>query len=127
MYVVFVYYKLESKKNLLRIRKKSFHLQFYMETPEGLNSEKHKDTYEIYPTKFASSTRKHKKIIEIPNQTIETKQISNKSMFSTSEVKRSQKFVWGLPDGICRLNPKSQKNYPCTKSTNRNENFAKNN
>jgi hypothetical protein len=53
---------------------------------------KNKDTYGIYPTKFASSTQK----------------ISNKSMFRTSKVKRRQKFVWGLPDGVaCRLNPKS--------------------
>jgi hypothetical protein len=33
-----------------------------------------------------------------------------KSMFSSLKVKRNQKFVWELPDGICRLNPKSLKN-----------------
>jgi hypothetical protein len=33
---------------------------------------KNKDTYGIYPTKFASSTQKHKKVIETPNQPIET-------------------------------------------------------
>jgi hypothetical protein len=60
-----------------------------------------------YPTKFASSTQKHKKVIETPNQPIEIKKISNKSMFSTSKVKRRQKIVWGLPYEICRLNPKS--------------------
>jgi hypothetical protein len=49
--------------------------------------------YGIYPTKFASSTQKHKKIIKTPNQPIEIKKISNKSMFSTSKVKRRQKFV----------------------------------
>jgi hypothetical protein len=68
---------------------------------------KNKDTYGIYPTKFASSTQNHKKVVEIPNQPIEIKKISNKSMFSTSKVKRGQKFVWGLLDGICGLNPKS--------------------
>jgi hypothetical protein len=84
-----------------------------------------------------------KKVIEIPNQPIETKKNSNKSMFSISKMKRrqnsyrgylkklsehqiyqsgriffqqsmlstlkmkrSQKFVWELPDGICKLNPK---------------------
>jgi hypothetical protein len=57
---------------------------------------KNKDTYAIYPTKFASSTQKHKKVIETPNQPVEIKKISNKSMFSTSKVKRRQKFVWGL-------------------------------
>jgi hypothetical protein len=46
-------------------------------------------------------------------------------MFSTSKVKRRQKFVWRLPDGVWRLNPKSQKNYQNTKSTNQDENFSK--
>jgi hypothetical protein len=32
---------------------------------------------------------------------------SKKSMLSTLKKKRSKKFVWELPDGICRLNPKS--------------------
>jgi hypothetical protein len=32
---------------------------------------------------------------------------------------------WGLPDGICKLNPKSQKNYRNTKSTNQNKYFRK--
>jgi hypothetical protein len=41
---------------------------------------KNKDTYGIYPTKFASSTQKHKKVIETPNQPIEIKKISNKSL-----------------------------------------------
>jgi hypothetical protein len=86
-----------------------------MRAPEGHQKsifntpkvKKNKDTYGIYPTKFASSTQNHKKVIETPNQPIEIKKISNKSMFNTSKVKRSQKFVWGLPDGVCRLNPKS--------------------
>jgi hypothetical protein len=64
----------------------------------------------MYPTKFTSSTQNHKKMIETAtNQPIEIKIISNKRMFSTSKVKRSQKFVLGLPDGVCRLNPKSLK------------------
>jgi hypothetical protein len=37
---------------------------------------KNRDTYGIYPTKFASPTQKHKKIIETPNQTIEIKKKS---------------------------------------------------
>jgi hypothetical protein len=61
---------------------------------------KNKDTYGIYPTKFASSSQKHKKVIETPNQQIEIEKISNKSMFSTTKVNRRQKFVWGLPDGL---------------------------
>jgi hypothetical protein len=62
-----------------RIRKKTFYLQFCMGTPEGHQKsifntpkvKKNKDTHGIYPTKFASSTQKHKKVIETPNQTIE--------------------------------------------------------
>jgi hypothetical protein len=42
---------------------------------------KNKDTYGIYPTKFASSTQKNKKVIETPNQPIEIKKISNKSIY----------------------------------------------
>jgi hypothetical protein len=34
--------------------------------------------------------KQHKKVIETPNQPIEIKKISNKSMFSTSKVKRTQ-------------------------------------
>jgi hypothetical protein len=86
-----------------------------MGTPEGHQKsifntakvKKNKDTYGIYPTNFASSTQKHKKVIETPNQPIEIQKIYNKSMFSASKMKRRQKFVWGLPDGVCRLNPKS--------------------
>jgi cellulose biosynthesis protein BcsQ len=98
-----------------RICKNTFYLQFCMKTPEGHQKsifntpkvKKNKDTYRIYPTKFASSTQIHKKVIETANQQIKIKKITNKSMFSTSKVKRRQKFVWGLPDGACRLNPKS--------------------
>jgi hypothetical protein len=50
---------------------------------------KNKDTHGIDPTKFASSTQQHKKVIEIPNQPIEVKKISHKSMFSTSKVKKA--------------------------------------
>jgi hypothetical protein len=66
-----------------------------------------KNTYGIHPTKFTSSIQKHKKVIETPNQPIEIKKISNKSILSTAKVKRRQKFIWRLPDGVCRLNPKS--------------------
>jgi hypothetical protein len=50
-----------------------------------------------------------KKIIGTPNLLIKTKKVLKKSMFSTSNVYRSQKFVWGLPNGICRLDSKSLK------------------
>jgi hypothetical protein len=36
---------------------------------------KNKDTYGIYPTKFASSTQKHKKINETPNRNKKKSQI----------------------------------------------------
>jgi hypothetical protein len=35
------------------------------------------------------------------------KKIKKKSMFSTSKEKRSRKFLWGHPDGICDLDSKS--------------------
>jgi hypothetical protein len=76
------------KKNVSRICKKTFYLQFCIDTPEGHQKiifntpkvKKNKDTYGIYPTKFASSTQQHKKVIETPNQSIEIKKISNKSI-----------------------------------------------
>jgi hypothetical protein len=82
---------LKQKKNVLRIHKKTFYLQFCMVTPEGHQKsifntpkvKKNKDTYKIYPTKFTRSTQKQKKIIKSPNQPIEIKTISNKSMFRT--------------------------------------------
>jgi hypothetical protein len=75
-----------------------------MGTPEGHQKsiyntppvKKKKDTYGIYPTKFASSTQQHKKVNETPNQPIEIKKILNKRMFSTLKVKRRQKLVWEL-------------------------------
>jgi hypothetical protein len=85
-------------KNVSRIRKKTFYSLFCMGTREGhqksiFNSpivKKNKDTYGIYPTKFVSSIQKHKKVIVTPNQPIQIKKISNKSMFSTSKVCCSQ-------------------------------------
>jgi hypothetical protein len=46
-------------------------------------------------------------------------------MFCTLKVERNQKFVWELPDGICRPDPKSQKNYRFMRSTYQNENLPK--
>jgi hypothetical protein len=54
------------------------------------SAKKPKNTYGTYPTKFASSTQKHKKAIKTPNKPIDIKKISNKSMFSTLKVKRRQ-------------------------------------
>jgi hypothetical protein len=59
---------LQKRKNVSRIRKKTFYLQFCMGTPEShqksiFNTSKVKNTYGIYPTKFASSTQNHKKNI----------------------------------------------------------------
>jgi hypothetical protein len=52
-----------------------------METPKSHQKsifnnpkvKKNKDTDGIYPTKFASSTQKHKKVFKTPNQPIEIK------------------------------------------------------
>jgi uncharacterized protein YcgL (UPF0745 family) len=46
---------------------------------------------QIHPTMFASSTQKHKKVIETPNQPIEIKKISNKSMFIVYYFKSEKK------------------------------------
>jgi hypothetical protein len=46
-------------------------------------------------------------------------------MFSTSKVKRSQKFVSGQPDGFCGLDLNLKKNWRKFKSTNQNKNFPK--
>jgi competence CoiA-like predicted nuclease len=90
--------KKQKKTNVSRIRKKTFYLEFCMGIPESHQKsifntpkvKKNKDTYEIYPTKFASSTQQHKKVIETPNQPIEIKKISNKRMISTLKVKKAR-------------------------------------
>jgi hypothetical protein len=61
-------------------------------------------------------------MIETPNQPIETKKCSKKSMFNILKMKRSQKFVLGLLDKICKFDPKSKK---IIETTNQNENFPK--
>jgi hypothetical protein len=43
-------------------------------------------------------------------------------MLSTLKKKRSQKFVWELPDGTCKLNPKK-----IIETPNQNENVPKKN
>jgi hypothetical protein len=70
-----------------------------------------KDTYGFYPTKFASSTQKYKKVIETPNQPIEIKKSQIKVCLVLQEFAGSTQ------------NPK--KNHRNTKSTNQNENFPK--
>jgi hypothetical protein len=67
---------------------------------------------------------KHKKVIETPNQPIEIKKISNKSMFSTSKVKRRQKFV-SYPTGFAGSTQNPKKNYQNTKSIHQHEFFSK--
>jgi hypothetical protein len=84
------------KKNVSRIRKQTFYLQFCMGTPECDTpkvKKKIKDTCGIYPTKFASSTQQDKKVIETLNQPIETSNLPirtdifpKNSMFSTLKV-----------------------------------------
>jgi hypothetical protein len=53
-----------------------------------------------------------------------------KSIFNTSKVKKKTKIhvgsgIWDLSDKVCKLNPKTSKNYQNTKSTNHDENFFK--
>jgi hypothetical protein len=76
------------KKKVSRIRKKTFFLHFSMGTPEShqksiFNISKVKKQRYISDKVCQSSTQKHKKVIETPNQPIEIKKISNKSKFST--------------------------------------------
>jgi hypothetical protein len=40
-------------------------------------------------------------------------------------VQRSRKFIWGLPEGICKLDPNSERSYQNIKSTNWNQNYLK--
>jgi ribosomal protein S17E len=53
-----------------------------------------------YPAEFGRSIQNTKKIVKKSNQSIRTKNILKKRMLSTSKVKRSQKFVWWLLNGI---------------------------
>jgi hypothetical protein len=78
------------RKNVSRIRKKTFYLQFCMGTPEGhqkieFRSLKVKKN-QNFMWEFAGSTQNHKKIIEMPNQPIETKMFSKKLCVCTSKV-----------------------------------------
>jgi hypothetical protein len=76
----------EPKKNVSRIRKKTFYLQFFMRTPEGHQKriekwKEGKNSYEGYPTEFAGSTQNPKKIIRTPNLPIRTKIFLRKLFF----------------------------------------------
>jgi hypothetical protein len=55
------------------------------------------------------ATQNPKKITGTSNQPIRTKILPKKSVFSTLKKKWSQKFVWELADGICRLDQKFKK------------------
>jgi hypothetical protein len=98
---------------VLRIRKKTFYLQFCMRTPQGhLKCEKTK----IHMGSMRQSLQAQPKNINQSKLKLQSK--SKKSQIKVCP-------VWGLPDGVCRLNPKSLKNHRNTKSTNQNEHFPK--
>jgi hypothetical protein len=87
-----------------RIRKKTFYLQFSMETPKG-HQKCIFDTSKITKTKIhmgsiRQSLQAQPKTIKNIKSTNQNKNFTKKTMFSTLKVKRSQKFVWELPDGI---------------------------
>jgi hypothetical protein len=63
------------------------HEKNYRNTKKYVSSEKN-------PKNCMRATRRN---LPIP---IEMKKIPKKSMFRTPKVKRSQKFLWELPDGI---------------------------
>jgi hypothetical protein len=50
-----------------------------------------------------------KKINGTPKLPTKTKIFPKKSMLSSLKVKRSQKFVWGLPDGVRPGSPKNKR------------------
>jgi hypothetical protein len=50
----------------------------------------------------------HRKILQIP--LYQNENFLKKTIISTLKIKISQQFVWELPDGICRLDPKALKN-----------------
>jgi hypothetical protein len=49
---------------------------------------------------FAGSTQNVKKNCRKIKSTNQNKKFPKKSMFSSFKVKKSQKFVWGIPEGI---------------------------
>jgi hypothetical protein len=75
---------------VLRIRKKTYFIWGFL-IPQGhqksiFNTSKVKKT-KIHPIKFASSTQKHQKIIETPNQPIEKKKSQIKYFKSEKKAK----------------------------------------
>jgi hypothetical protein len=44
-----------------------------------------------------------------PKSTNQNQKLLKKTVFRTLKVEKSQKFVWGLPDEICRLDQKFKK------------------
>jgi hypothetical protein len=56
---------------------------------------------------WTNSTQNPKKINLISNLPIKTNIFAKNTKFRTLNVEKSQKYVCGLPDGICRLDPKS--------------------
>jgi hypothetical protein len=72
--------------------------------------ESHNKVY-LVPQNGGYATNLQAKILKklSDHQIYQSKQKNSqkKTVFRTLKVERSQKFVWGLPDGICRLHPKS--------------------
>jgi hypothetical protein len=67
------------KKNVSRIRKKTFYLQFCMGTPES--------------NEFAGLIQNPKKIIGTPNLSTKTKNFKKKLWFRSLKVERGQKYA----------------------------------
>jgi hypothetical protein len=59
-----------------------------------------KNLYGGYLTEFTDSTQNLKKKVQNIKSTNQNKHFPEQSKFSTLKVKRSKKFLWGLPDGI---------------------------
>jgi hypothetical protein len=64
----------------------------------------------VYTKKFAGSTQNPEKIIEQQIMQSERK-FSQKNYVYYLKKEKKQKIRMRVPDGICRLVPKSQKNY----------------
>jgi hypothetical protein len=68
---------------------------------------KNKDTYGIHPTKFASSTQKHKSIVETPNQPIKSKIFLKKVYLVPYKCKGAENSYGGYPTE-CAREPEKQ-------------------
>jgi hypothetical protein len=88
------------RKNMSRIRKKTFYLQFCMKNPEGLQksifstskmNQKTENSYGSYPTEFVDSIKNPKRNYRKIKSSNQTKIFPKKSIFSVSRTTKKLK------------------------------------